>query len=222
MYLYHPDAPQKIKNTLSDVKLIAILRNPVDRLYSRYMHLARERREPSETFEECLNRDSIWWKRNDLIQEGFYFTHLKRYFDLFDASQIRIYLYEELRNDPLALVQDLYEFIGVDGWYEPDLSVEYNVSGKIKNPLIDRFIGQDSLLKSTLDTVSPKVMETIKNQDWLKKQVNKLRKKNLVKPILRHDARVALIEGVYGSEIAKLQRLIGKDLSSWLNTTKQH
>lgn len=220
MYLYHPDAPAKIKESLPHVKLIVILRNPVDRLYSRYMHLARERREPSETFDECLNRDSIWWKRNDLIQEGFYYTHLQRYYDLFDPSQIKVYLYQELRKDPLALVQDLYEFIGVDGWFEPDLSVEYNVSGKIKNPILDRFIGQNSILKSAIHTISPKLMDVVIKQEWLKKNINKLRKQNLEKPALKQETRVALTEEVYGNEIVKLQKLIGKDLSKWLKTSK--
>lgn len=220
MYLYHSTAPGKILESLPGVKLIVILRNPVDRLYSRFMHLARERREPSEALEDCFDKDSIWWRRNDLIQEGFYYTHLKRYYDLFDQSQIKVYLYEELRNDPLRLVQNMYDFIGVDGWYEPDLSVEYNVSGKIKNPFVDRFIGQKSILKSALSSISPRIMNTVTKQEWLKKHVNKLRKQNLTKPALKHGTRIRLIEEVYGNEITKLQKLIGKDLSGWLDTTK--
>jgi hypothetical protein len=220
MYLYHPDAPAKIKSTLPNAKLIVILRNPVDRLYSRYMHLARERREPSETFEECLNRDSIWWRRNDLIQEGFYYTHLKRYFDLFDKGQIKVYLYDELRHDPLALIQDMYGFIGVNDTYEPDFGVEYNVSGKIKNPMVDRFIGQNSIIKSAIASVSPRVMDKVKNQVWLKKHINNLRKQNITKPPLKHDTRVALIQEVYGTEVANLQKLIDRDLSKWLDTIK--
>ena len=216
MYLYNQRAPFAIKENLPKVKLIVILRNPVDRLYSRYMHLARERREPTENFADALDRSSIWWRRDDLVQEGFYYTHLKRYYDLFDPSQIKVYLYDDLRKDPVGLMKDLYRFIGVNEEFEADMGAEYNVSGKIKNQFVDRLIGQNNLLMSTLDRISPEARNLLKNQAWLRKHINKLRNKNLDRPKMDPEVRNALIEEVYGQEIEALQDLIGRDLSSWL------
>ena len=76
MYLYSPEAVQRIKNYVPEIILIAILRNPADRLYSRYMHLARENREPSQSFADALDRKSIWWRRNDLVNEVHISPHV--------------------------------------------------------------------------------------------------------------------------------------------------
>src|SRR5690606_26127042 len=83
MYLYMPEAPQRIKYYVPEVKLIAVFRQPAERLYSRYLHLARENRLPSRDFKDALDKTSIWWQRNDLVKEGFYYKHLSRYFYLF-------------------------------------------------------------------------------------------------------------------------------------------
>ena len=56
-YMFHPMAPGRVKALLPDVKLIAILRNPVDRAYSDYHMQVRERRE-SLTFEDA-DRKSV-------------------------------------------------------------------------------------------------------------------------------------------------------------------
>lgn len=217
MYLYSPEAAKKIKDRLPNVKIIAILREPVDRLHSRYMHLARENREPTATFEEALDRTSIWWKRNDLIREGFYYTHLQQYYQLFDPAQIRVYFYDDFRKDPISLVQDLFSFIGVDPTFLPDLSAEFNVSGRIKNKSLDKWIGQDSLLKKGLERTVPSLMTSVKKNQRLRKFINQLRKKNLQKEPLKKETRRALIDQVYKTEIEDLQKLLQRDLSHWLN-----
>jgi len=42
IYLYHPQAPVRIKNCLPNVKIIVILRNPIERAYSNFLHHIRE------------------------------------------------------------------------------------------------------------------------------------------------------------------------------------
>lgn len=216
MYLYSPDAAKQLKQRLPNVKIIAILRDPVDRLYSRYMHLARENREPSRRFEDALEQGNIWWKRNDLVQEGFYHTHLLKYYEQFPETQIKVFLYEDLKKDPLRVIQSIYDFIGVDGWYEPDFSVEYNVSGKIQNKAVDRLIGQNSKIKSLIAKVSPTLLNTITRNMALKKWVNKLRKKNLHKAPLSTSTRMEMINKIYRNEVQQLQQLINRDLNNWL------
>lgn len=217
MYLYNPESAKKIKDRLPNVKIIAILREPVDRLYSRYMHLARENREPSATFEDALDRSSIWWERNDLVREGFYYSHLQRYYQLFDPAQIRVYFYDDFRKDPISLVRDLFTFIGVDASFVPDLSEEFNVSGRIKNTTLDKWIGQNSLLKKGLERAVPSLMPSIRRNQQLRKFVNQLRKRNLEKEPLRKETRKALLDQVYRTEIEALQKLLDRDLSHWLN-----
>ena len=66
-YMYHDKAAERIKHYNPEMKMLAVLRQPAERLYSRYLHLAREDRLPTPNFEDCLDKETIWWERNDLF-----------------------------------------------------------------------------------------------------------------------------------------------------------
>lgn len=215
MYMYMPNAPQNIKKYVPEVKLIAILRNPAERLYSRYMHLVREDRAPSEKLEDCFDKDSIWWKKNDLVQEGFYYKHLHRYFDLFPKNQIKVFLHDELRANPQKVISEMYHHIGVSNDFEPKTDIEFNPSGKIKNPMVDKLIGQKSLLKKAVNSIAPVVVEKLKNSHLAQKTLVGLRKKNMEKAPLNKELKQKLIQEIYLEDINKLEKLLGKDLTSW-------
>ena len=73
-YLYLPKAAQRIKYYLPNVKLITMLRNPVERAYSSFLHLMRDGREPLKDFSQGLKAEK------DRIRENFGFLY--RYTDL--------------------------------------------------------------------------------------------------------------------------------------------
>lgn len=216
MYLYGKNAPANIKKYVPEAKIIAILRNPVDRLYSRFLHLSRDGNEPTKNFEDALDQSTIWWRRDDLVKEGFYYTHLKRYYELFEPNQIKVFLYEDLKKDSDQLMRDLFTFIGVNPDFKPQLDVEYNVSGKPKNPLIDKLIGANSILLRTAKTVAPGIISKLKGSAQAQKMLTDIRKKNLDRSPLSTEVKGKLIEEVYKDEITKLEQLIHRDLSKWL------
>src|SRR3954454_23553703 len=119
LYLYSPEAPGRIARWLPRAKLVVILRDPVDRAYSAFLHLVRDGREAVRDFGEALRREKsrvadhwehIWHYR----AMGLYHEQLKRYADRFDRAQMRIYLHEDLEADPRGVLQDLFRFLGVD------------------------------------------------------------------------------------------------------------
>lgn len=214
MYLYSKKAVVNIKERMPNVKLIAILRQPTDRLYSRYLHLARESRTPTSSIADALNKDSIWWKRNDLIQEGFYHAHLKKYYALFPKEQIHVILYDDFRTNPKAVIRDIYQFIGVDSSYAPSMNTDFNVSGFVANKKLDNIIGQNSTVKSWITKASPALTRYMSGNKTIKSWVNQMRNKNLKRPALSKTLKLQINE-IYRSEIDKLQSLISKDLSHW-------
>lgn len=214
MYMYSDKAALSIKERLPKVKLIAILRQPVDRLYSRYMHLARENRTPTSKFEDALDENSIWWKRNDLVQEGFYHSHLNKYFELFPKDQIKIVLYEDFRSEPKQVLKEIYDFIGVDSNYLPNVETEFNVSGLIKNKNIDYLIGQNSMVKQWIQSISPPITSYLSSNKQVKAWTNKMRNKNLNRPSLSQELKGKINE-IYKNEIDNLQSLINRDLTHW-------
>lgn len=215
-YMYHKSAPQRIKHYNPDMKLIAVLRQPAGRLYSRYLHLARENRVPSKSFTDCMDKKSIWWQRNDLIKEGFYFKNLSPYYELFPKENIRVYLFEELNNQPEAVLYDIFQFLGVDATFKANLSVRFNQSGIIKNPVLDKIYGQRGVLNKTIKAILPtSTFRALKKNMTLQKTLNDLRSKNLDKPKMDPVIRHGLTNDVYGEDIRQLEKLIGKDLSHW-------
>lgn len=218
-YMYHPGAPERIRHYNPDMKLIAILRHPAGRLYSRYLHLAREFRTPTASFNDCLDRNTIWWKRNDLIKEGFYFKNLSPFYKLFPKENIRVYLYDELNENPEKVLQDIFLFLGVNPDFKPDLSIKFNQSGIIKNKFLNSIYGQHGLVSRAVKTVFPSsVVNKLRNLSLVQWGMNELRSKNLAKPKMDPVVRHTLTHEVYGEDIKNLQQLIGKDLSHWLKT----
>lgn len=209
-YLYIPQAPVRIKQCIPNVKLIAILRNPVERAFSAFCYQLRDGYE-TLSFEQALEAEA---KRIEdgfrpgwhYKQVGFYYPQVKRYLEHFHPEQIKIYLYEELENDSTAVAQDVYKFLGVERAYTPS-STRQNISGIPKSRLLQDIFTKDNPLKSTFKPFLP-------NQ--LRKSIyQSISKRNLgAKPILPPEIRQELIE-LYRKDIDRLQDLIQKDLSHW-------
>ena len=122
-YMVNPDSPVRIAKLLPDIKLIFILRNPVDRAWSHYWHRVKNG-EDARQFDEIMKSDDIF--QEYFVQYGLYYKCLKRYYDIFNNDQIKIIILEDAKKDFPATIRKLYSFIGV--------SAEYNVeSVKVKN-----------------------------------------------------------------------------------------
>ena len=202
-YLESPIAATRIKASIPDIKLIASLRNPVERAYSLYLMAFRsgsEKRSTSEAFEDT----GYWYQRFG------YYKNLKRYFDQFDDQQIKIILFEDIKNDDASVTQDLYRFIGVDDSFVPDTSTIHNPGGIPKNRILN------TLLKNKL----PKQLKSLlpkKSHLWVASIKANIKKKNLEKaPPLPVDLRARLALE-FRDDILKLQDLLKRDLSMWLD-----
>lgn len=216
-YMYHEVAAARIKYYNPNVKLIAVLRQPTERLYSRYLHLAREDKRPTENFADCLNPQTIWWRRNDLIKEGFYSRYLERFYKLFPSENIRVFLYEDFSKKPSVVLKEIFSFLGIDSAFEIDLSVKYNESGLIKNKFLDKIYGGKGIISKTVKAIFPEtIVSFLRESTFVQKHLNKIRSKNLTKPKLDVNLYNKITEEVYREDIINLQELLGKDLSHWL------
>lgn len=216
MYLYHPNSIKNIKKYAPEAKLIAILRQPAERLYSRFQHLSRDNRKPTDNFEDSMIRGNIWWERNDLVQEGFFYQHLSRYYEHFPKEQILVFLYDDLKINPEEVVRKIYNFIGVSPDFLPDLKFQYNISGEVKNKQLDNLIGRKSFLLKTIKGLAPGGYAFLKKNQSLKKVLNKWRNKNLTPVPLKNEVKKKVTNDIYKEDILNLQDLLDRDLNSWL------
>lgn len=213
VYLYSPKAPERIRHYVPEAKFIAVLRDPAERAYSGFLHLVRDGLEPLDDFARTLEEEEVRAKRNyaphwRYRDGGFYHAQLSRYFERFDEEQIRVYLYEDLKADPMGVLRDVFGFLGVDEGFVPDLTFRHNVSSVPKNRRLHRLLTGPNAIRAGIRTLIPtgvrrRVTATVKSRN--------LRRP----PQLSLEVRRQLI-GAYREDILKLQVLIRRDLSSWL------
>jgi len=213
-YLYDAKAVGRIKSYVPEAKFIAILRDPVDRAYSHFLHMVRNGTEPLTDFAQALEQDQNGANQKptfqDYIGRGLYYAQLKRYFDNFPRDQIRVYLYDDLNGAPIDTLQDAFRFLGVDDSFVPDVSLKRNVSGYPKNRALDKLL-RPGPVTHALKLYLPSELR------WRLSRIHdRLKTRNLIKPPpVQPRVRQQLIE-VYREDILKLQELIRRDLSGWL------
>ena len=212
MYLRSEKAPAGIKRLVPDAKIVAILRDPAERTYSAYLNQVRDGREPL-SFAEALAAEEERGRANwapgwQYSLDGFYHEQLSRYYQQFDPEQIRVYLYEDLRKGPLGLVRDVLGFLGVDTAYVPDTSLRHNVSGIPRSRLLHDFLKRPNPAKNLL---KPFLSAKTRRRLSMRAQNRNLSKP----PALQPEMRRKLVE-MYREDVVRLQALIGRDLSAWL------
>ena len=224
-YLYCPRAAERIRYYLPDAKVIAILRDPVERAYSNFfLQGPRDAKQFIAMFTQAIQEeensrlDDIWDGEIHYVRKGFYYTQLKRYFDIFDQNRIGVYLYSDLEDNLPGLLQDIFRFLEVDDTFTPDTGERFSNSG--------RHVAVDPSLKKLLEKKWLKTIARCLFSNEVRYSIrHKLgyffepKKERFVKPLLPLDLREKLIE-TYREDIEKLQDLLNRDLSQWLQVEK--
>lgn len=213
LYPYSTTIPT-IKKYLGDVKIIIILRNPVDRAFSAYKHTSIIDRTESLPFEKCLELEEER-KKNEVRPMmhfykdlGFYYNQVKAYIENF--SRVKVTLLDDLENDPQRLVQDIYDFLDVDSTFTPNLDRKYNVSPP-RDIFLRKFIlNYNHPLKRFLRRI---FLNTI-GLNNTERLVNLLKRGKQIK--MNPETRRYLTE-LYKDDILKLQDLMKRDLSRWID-----
>lgn len=205
MYLNSFVAAQKIKSSNPNVKLIAMLRNPVDRAYSGYQMQLRQAGEERD-FSSNLDPEEIY------IRGGFYYDQLKRFFDVFDRSQIKIFLFEDFKQNPRQIIQEMFNFIGVDNSFSPNLETKFNQGGVPKSKGLYSLLFNSPLTAIAKKSLSPLIPQKIR----LKLESN-IKENLLSKPQAMTLETRKILQKIYRDDILKLEQLIEKDLQQWLS-----
>ncbi|MCB0208238.1 MAG: sulfotransferase domain-containing protein [Anaerolineae bacterium] len=113
-YFLQEETAHKIKKHLPDVRLISCLREPVDRTISNFSYAKTLTLAPNASFEAFAFREKV-------ISYSDYYYNLRPYFELFPTDNILILFYDDLKKDPKHFARRIYEFIGVDYEFTPEV-----------------------------------------------------------------------------------------------------
>jgi hypothetical protein len=129
-YLFHPLSPARVAATVPYAKLIALLRDPVERAYSQY-NLSSHYGQEDLSFEEALDREperlageeekiaadprykSFSHRYHSYVARGLYAEQLERWFGYFPRQQLLVVRAEDLFRKPVATYGDIVEFLGL-------------------------------------------------------------------------------------------------------------
>ena len=136
-YLFHPLAPERARSLVPGAKLIALVRNPVDRAYSQYQHEVALGREPL-SFEDALAAEDerlvgeverliadprafsrAWWDHT-YTARGRYAEQLERWPEAFPSEQLLVVRTEDLGERPAETYASILAFLGAEPHELPD------------------------------------------------------------------------------------------------------
>jgi hypothetical protein len=218
LYLSMPSAGAAIRRQAPAMRLIAILRDPAERAYSSYLHMRRDGREPCETFEAALDQEETrvrdgWEHLWHYTRLGFYHAQLEPYFELFPREQIAVWLYEDLQADPQRVLREVFDFLGVDPTFQPDMSVKHKVAGTPRSKALHAVLTRPNPAKSLAKRLLP---DPVRGRLY-----GALMQRNIVahRDGLPPELKLRL-QSLFRGDIERLATLLDRDLSGWLPATR--
>lgn len=207
-YIFSPDAAARIAATFPDMRIIATLRNPIERAFSHFLF---ERRNGTlgDDFDAAIDR------RPDLLSRGLYDEHLEPYFQRFSDQQRLILIYDDMKSDIVAYAETLFGFLGVES------SLDASV-------LERRVLGASEARNATVARVvvgAGRLIRGLGFPEWVTKLKNTSLARSLFRPIdpesrpVMSDATAARLRDYYRDDVTRLSDRLNRDLVSlWLDS----
>ncbi|MGH7769150.1 MAG: sulfotransferase family protein [Candidatus Binatia bacterium] len=193
-YLMDLEAPQRIHSVAPHARIIMILRDPVEQIYSAYLQHRRSgfQRLP---FPEAVKLDLY-------LKPAFYTEAVKRYCEVFGADRVKIVIFEEFIRDTPGAVREILRFLGVEAEPPPAVGEIHNSFG-LHRWRWSRLATRNTLARNAARRFLP---------DRLRRRVlEKIFYQKTAKPPMPEEGR-NFLEGIYRDDVAGLEKLLGRPL----------
>jgi len=221
-YLYSKVAAQRLYEFDPQAKIIIMLRNPVDMMWSFHKQLLAIGQETIVDFEDALAAEPARL-RGEQIPPGTRFPlsfqynaradypdQIQRFFETFPREQIHIIIFEDLKQDSLAVTREVYRFLGVDEAFEPDLTpANVTAEKNIRNVKLRKFIETTAWARKLISMLPRPIRRMMGGA------VAKATKGNVdTKAKMPAGLRLKLLTA-YRPKIDRLSAMLDRDLSYW-------
>ena len=197
-YLHSPIAPARIHSCIPRVKLIASLRNPVDRAYSHYLMNYRTGRTRLSA-QAAFDAGEFW------VDASRYADALATYRRLF-GDQLKVILYEDLISNADVTVNELFEWLGLSPMNDLDTSQRHNPGGLPRSALVHHgfeFVRNRAFVKQLIPPGARARLARIRNA-------------NLQAAPGLPEPEAARWREHFREDIERTQDILQMDLASWL------
>lgn len=201
-YLSDPEAAGRIKAAVPEARIIMILRDPVERVYSHYLLDARAgwQRAP---FEEAARTELY-------LEPSMYAKQAQRYLNVFGPDHIKILIFEEFIQDPRKAVREVLTFLGVNAEPPAIVGEVYNYFTIPRSPFVGRILRSRPMRVAMRVLIQPRTRRKIRRQ-VLGKKANK--------PPMTETTR-RFLEDVFRADVLSLERILDRSLP-WFHARGQ-
>ncbi len=203
-YIHDIENASRIYNLIPDTKILIILRNPIDYLYSLYNHMKVINSGISD-FESFINDKNI-------LRLGLYFEKIRAYYQLFETEQIYITYYDEFINDSENYVRNICDFLAINpDLLTADLNRVVNQSVVPRFKYLHKFAHQLVLFSRSIESkplhLLHKRIRPLLNNKFYMKEIGSKR--------INNEAEIAYLRNYYYKDISLVSDLLEKDLISY-------
>jgi hypothetical protein len=218
LYLNDPAALLRIQTVKPDAKLIVVIRDPVDRAYSNWMHLWSDGLEPEADFITAVAMEDArqrrgwapFWRYRSL---GLYGRQLAHARTLFPADQLHVLRYRDLVESPEQTLASVWDFLGVHSSPLPDVPRD-NVKPFVPDTLRSRSIARAVRVGARLGSLGPPEIWRAVEKRLLATLQSRVERRPSLNPEQRRQ-----VQGYFLDDLSLLEQLTGRDFSDWRGET---
>ncbi len=222
-YLSQIACPLRIKNTLgTDVKFIVLLRNPVERSYSHYLHTKRDEYEDLGFIDAILSEeerlkksnvknDFISFSRFSYIYQGCYAQHINNYLRYFPIAQFHFVLFDDFVNRRQETINKILAFLNVSEDITLELNISSNQASAARSIMLKKFMKKKSLVSKLLKLLIPSLVL----RQRLRNRIHAKNNKPISKTPLTYDQRKFCYKNYFSEQIADLEKILERNLDIW-------
>jgi len=194
----------RMVSVIPDAKLVYLVRHPIKRIISQYIHMVnagKEHREINKALEKTSDNPYIDYSR--------YGLQLEQYLEFYPRERIFLMNSEHLRSQPVESLRKLFEYIGVDSGFEPEEEVNIHTSREKRQwNLVGRLVKRSPALFNNYNYYLSRMPAAARSVS------ERLLGKEIVSPQLSEKTLSRLVE-ILEPDLEKLGKYLGKDVAGW-------
>lgn len=211
-YLSSHQAPTVAFNRIPRARLIAVLRHPVERGYSQYLHRRHDGMEPLATFEAAWAAEQErvaqgWCPASQYRARGFYGEGLTQWLNVFPREQLLVLFYEDWLQRPAQTIDAVCHHLGIEPLKQPEIRRQNVSSRQPRWPWLHYQMVGDNHLRRWARRRLPLTV-----RDAITRSIGSL---NLRQGPRLDSAIRARLAVVFHEDVGRLERLTGRDLTAW-------
>ena len=221
-YFFDENAPKRIFESLGrNMKFIVILRNPVDRAYSHYLHSKRDYHE-SEKFERSLElevsrlskyknqSDYLSYLRHSYFHQGLYAQMLERYLQYFNLDNfLFIHFEDQFLKERDLTIKNILDFLEIDNSVLLNTDIRSNPSSKEKSKILKKLMNKRGYWREVIKCMVP----SVQLRQIIRNRIQRINITEFKAQQLSEEVKLKLLEKYFRKDISHFEKLINKKMN---------